>query len=305
MPGIKGKLPKGSTGYLEITDGVVRLWEETGLIGKRQDKLSEFPLKAATSTQLLTGEPPFRRLHRLKIDHGADGELVFFSDDRPALEAARDEVDRDIEDRRMDREREQAQRKRVRETHVHRITLLLELLDQVFQMVIELDGVINWDLMKGTLAEMGQIREEMTKIDVETPLSYDEGELSMAIRRRLVDDIKKECYAVIEAVHRDAGRLAAMKEPPEATNLFLYEMFVNSYIVLWDLRLGEFVGDDLNIKGLDVLRSYLMELDELAPSDEPTGGLEQIRQLPTATAVAPHFDNVRSLIHRYLNGLVK
>jgi hypothetical protein len=307
MPRIRGRLQKGSPGFLELSDGVVTLWEERGFWRKTTVKLAEFPVSTATSTQLQMGELPRGRLHRLTIGYGeeTEEEAVFLSDDGEALEAVRMEVDINVERRTAARERELAEQRRVREAHVHQVTLLLDLLDEAFLIALELNDGVDWDAMRRALSEMGQILEEMPKVDVETPLDYDLGGLSAALRLRVVEDIKRECHALVSAIHDDAKSIAETGEPQKGFDLRLYDLFVGACLLLWDLRLGEVVGDDLDNVGLERLQAYLDELDGMLSSEDCTATLKQIQYLPSVTTFGPFFNDVRSLIHGYLNSLVE
>jgi hypothetical protein len=308
MPKIKGKLPDGISGFLEIVDDAVILWAEKGIISKGLVKLTEFPVSEATSTHLAKNQAPFRYMHKLTINYGVEAgesEVVFFSDDEASLDAVKNEVDGDIEKRRLAKELELAECRRVRETHVHQITLILELLDQVFQIIFELDEGVNWKLVRECLSEIKQILREMIKVDADIPFSYDVQGLSTSIRLRQTGGIKDECYAIIESVHGDVGRLLNTGESPEGFNIELYELFVKSYLLLWDLNLGEYVGDGLEKDELKALQSSLEKLDGLVQYNEYGGGLEQVKDLLLVKTFSPHFKKIRSLIHIYLNSLIE
>lgn len=308
MPRIRGRLQKGSPGLLELSDGVVTLWEERGFWRKRPVKLAEFPVSTATSTQLQMGELPRGRMHRLTIRYVAETEeeAVFLSDDWEALEAVRIEVDINVERRRAARERDLAERKRVREAHVHQLTLLLDLLDEAFLLVLELNDGVDWDGMRRALSEMEQILEEVPEVDFEPPLNYDLEALSTALRLRVVEDIKRECHALVSAVHDYSKSIAEIGETPKGFDLRIYDQIVGAFLLLWDLRLGEFVGDDLDKVELERLQARLDELDGMLSSEEFTAALKQIQYLPTVTTFSPLFFNkIRSLMHQYLNSLLE
>jgi len=307
MPRIKGETLKGSPGFLELSDGVVTLWEERGFFSKKLVKLAELPVSTATSTQLQMVEPPLRRMHRLTIRYGVETEeeAVFLSDDGEALEAVRMEVDINVERRTAARERELEEQRRVRGAHVHQVTLLLDLLDEAFLIVLELNDGVDWDAMRRALSEMEQILEEMPKVDVETSLNYDVEGLSTALRLRVVEDIKRECHALMSAIHDYAKSIAEIGETPKGFDLRLYDLFVGAFLLLWDLRLCEFVGDDLDKVELERLQVCLDELDGMLSSEECTAALKQIQYLPTVTTFSPLFNNIRSLMHRYLSSLVE
>lgn len=109
----------------------------------------------------------------------------------------------------------------------------------------------------------------------------------------------------MSAVHDDVKSLAEVDEPPKGFNFKLYDLFVKAYLLLWDLMLGEFVGDGLDRVELDNLQACLDELDGMLSSEECTAALKQLQYLPSVTTFGPLFNDVRSLIHGYLNSLVE
>lgn len=305
---ISGRLSDGVSGFLEIVDDTVVLWAERGIISKELVKLTEFPISEATLTQLERYQTPFRQTHKLTIKYGTEtgeSEALFFSDDEPSLVAVKTEVDRDIERRRFAQERELAEQRRLREAHVHQITLILELLDQIFKIVFELDDSVNWSLMKRHLSETERILREMKEVDLDIPISYDVRGLATSLRRRQTDDIKEGCYALIEAVHDDIEKISDTPKPPKVFNLDLYELFVKSYLLTWDLNLGEYVGDSIDKDELDALQASLEKLDGLVQSDDCSAGFKQTKDLSSMKTISPHFENIRSLIRICLNSLIE
>ncbi|MCW3992243.1 MAG: hypothetical protein NWE79_06015, partial [Candidatus Bathyarchaeota archaeon] len=226
-------------------------------------------------------------------------------DDGEALEAVRMEVDINLERHRATRERDLAELKRVREAHVHQLTLLLDLLDEAFLIVLELNDGVDWDAMRRALSEMEQILEEVPKVDVETSLDYNVEGLSTALRLRVVEDIKRECHALMSAIQDYAKSIAEIGETPKGFDLRLYDLFVGAFLLLWDLRLCEFVGDDLDKVELERLQACLDELDGMLSSEDCTAALKQIQYPPSVTTFGPFFNDIRSLIHGYLNSLVE
>ena len=308
MARASGKLPRGSSGAIEVADGRVAILEERGIIGKRLLKVREFPLAAARSIRLEDGMPPHRRLRRLTVEYeGDDGlaEEAFFSQDGEALEAVGALIGEDIERRRIELERELDERRRVREAHVHQMTLVLELLDQVFQILFHLEGEPRWGPMKRHVAEAGRIIYEMKKLSVIAPLNYDANGLATAVNRRLAEGIKEECYALISVVYRDAERLASVREPAKGFDLELHETFVKSYLLLWDMYLGEHLGDVADEEELDRFMHYMDRLGDHAASGLCGKGLSGVRNLRLLDGIGPHFNRIRLLTHQCLNSLIE
>ena len=306
MPEVRGKLPKGSTGILRLTDDNITLWEERGFITKRPVKLTEFTSAEATSTQLDGSKPPFRKMYRLTIRYvgnGEEEEMTFYSDDMGSLETIKNEIDCEIERRRAAQELERRERRRIREAHIHQLTLMLELLDNVFGLVFELDGSVNWRLMDTHRAEVEEIGGQIIEISEVKTIDIPMGTLSNAIMRRLTDDIKRDCYALIEAVHHGSKELSSqVEEHSNAFNLELYELFVGAYLILWDLKMGEYLGEEPQEEELEELQACLEKLHDMV-GFEGDAGFEAITELSSLRKL-PVFEDIRSLIQQYLNYLL-
>ena len=73
----------------------------------------------------------------------------------------RTEIDEEIERRELVRELERAVMARLMETHVHQITLVIELIDQIFLTIFGLDGHVDWNLMGEYVNRSEQVTREM------------------------------------------------------------------------------------------------------------------------------------------------
>jgi hypothetical protein len=308
MAKVRGRLLRGSFGIIEVVEGKVVLQEERGIIGKRLVTLTEFPITTTKSTSLKDNQPPYRKFKRLAICYEKDYEqdkAIFFSQEEEALETIKEIIDTDIERRRIELKQNLEEQRRIREAHVNHITLVLELLDHVFQTLIHLDGESKWGLMKRNLAEAGLIIYEMKKLAVIVPLNYDANGLATAVNQRLADDIKEECYAIISIVDRDAERLANVEEATRGFDLELHEIFIKSYLLLWDLRMGDRLGDVVDEEELDKFMTYLSRLEGHMISGHCIQGLNRVKSLYLLDGISPHFDRIRLLLHQCLNSLIE
>jgi hypothetical protein len=291
MAKARGRLLRGSFGVVEVAEGKV--------------VLQEVPIAAATSTSLETNQPPYKRFRRLTINYDEGGEEVFFSQEDGALEAIKEIIDADIERRRIELDRDLAEQRLVREAHVHQLTLVLELLDHVFQILLHLDSEPRWGPMKMNLAEAGRIIYEMKELAVIAPLNYDANGLAAAVNQRRAEGIKEECYALISIADRDAERLACVEEAPRGFDLELHEIFVKSYLLLWDMRLGERLGDVVDEEELDKFMTYISRLEGHVVSGHCIQGLSRVKSLYLLDGISPHFNRIRLLLHQCLNSLIE
>jgi hypothetical protein len=308
MAKARGRLLRGSFGAIEVAEGKFVLQEEKGVIGKRLVTIADFPIAAAVSTSLETNQPPYRLFKRLSVIYEKDGEEaeeVFFSQEDGALEAIKEIIDADIDRRNVELQRDLAEQRQVREAHVHQLTLVLELLDHVFQILFHLDGEPMWNSMKRNLAEVGRIIYEMKELAVIAPLNYDANGLAAAVNQRLADGIKEECYALISVVDRDAERLAYVKEATRGFDLELHEIFVKTYLLLWDMHMGERLEELVDEEELDKFMTYINRLEDHMVSGHCIQGLNRVKSLYLLDGINPHFDRIRLLTHQCLNSLIE
>ena len=308
MAKARGRLLRGSFGVIEVAEGKVVLQEERGIIGKRLVTLTELQITTIKSTSLKDNQPPYRRFKRLAISYEKDyeqEEAIFFSQEEEALETIKEIINTDIERRRIELKRNLAKQRRIREAHVNHITLVLELLDHVFQTLIHLYGEPKWGLMNRNLAEVGRIIYEMKKLAVIAPLNYDANGLAAAVNQRLVDSIKEACFALISIADRDAERLAYIEEPAMGFDLELHEIFVKSYRLMWDMRLEEYLGDSVEEEELNKFMAYIDRLGGHLASGQCSQGLASVKNLYLLEGISSHFDRIRLLTHQCLNSLIE
>ena len=307
MPGIRGRLARGKTGTLEIEGDRVVIKEEKGFFSKRLEEVKGITLSEAVSTSVEEKQPPFRSMIRIKIEcmEGEESlEVLFFSEDREGLEAVKAEIDADIEKRREAAEREEAARRRERESHVHHISLVLEMVDQVFHILMELHGEPRWELMSSSIAEAERIVMEMESLGVVAPVTMDVRGLSSAVTERKAEEIKEEAYAILSVAHRDAERLANY-EGIESFDMELHEVFVKSYLLLWDLYLAESIGVSVDVEEIKALKETFQRLDRFTDSNACQVALQAMDRLGILEGVAPRFEGLRLLMLQCMESLIE
>jgi hypothetical protein len=307
MPGIKGRLAGGNTGTLEIEESIVVIKEEKGVFSKRLEEVKRILFSRATSTSIDEKQPPFRSMVRFKIEYqeGEESlEALFFSEDTEGLEAAKAEIDADIERRRETTEREEAANRRERGSHVHQISLVLEMVDQVFQILVGLHGEPRWELMSGSIEEAERIVMEMESLGVVAPVTMDLRGLSSAVSERKADEIKEESYAILSVAHRDAERLAHY-EGVESFDMELHGVFVKSYLLLWDLYLAEIIGDPVDVVEVKALKETFTNLSRFTDSDACQVALQEMNGLSFTEGVAPRFEGLRLRMLRCMESLIE
>jgi len=299
---IKGKLRSGQRAYVELKDGSVNVTVERGLIMKSLVVHREIPLSEVTHVTLETDSSQLSRNHHLTLAYGEGEEVVFSSTEDESLEALRSQIAADLERRRAEREREEAERRRVWEAHVHQISLMLDLMEEVFMMLEGLHGWVEWTDIGGHLVQLEHVPEEMREIGVLAPLKYDLQGLRTAVRRRLPGAIREECFAVLTVLRQDVERLSKSDEPSMGFDLRLYEWFVGAYFLLWDIKLAEFLGGPAERAEVIELNALLERLSNL----EVNGGAEPPRfpDLAEVDVLGPQIKVIRAAIQFRLHALL-
>jgi hypothetical protein len=307
MTEIRGKLLEGGSGVLRFKEGSVTLLKEKGLINKRLVETAEIEVSHAHSTSLTERQPPYRSMNRLTISYNGedkDCEVSFFSDDRSGLKKVKGELDVEIKRLKDAWEREKAERRRERESHLHHITLVLELLDQIFLILLSLHDKPSWRTMVGSLEEAGRIINEMEDIGVIAPLNIDIRGLSTAVSQRRIDEIKEEAYAILSVLHRDSERLAKF-EGTDAFDLELHELFVKSYLLLWDLYMTDYIGENRGEGESETFSTLIERLTGNIGDPQCTKGLRQAGTKVLTDGMDPYFDRLRLGFHLCLENLVE
>jgi hypothetical protein len=299
---IKGKLRSGQRAYVELKDGSVNVTVERGLIMKSLVVHKEIPLSEITHVTLEKDISQLSRNHHLTLAYGEGEEVVFSSTEDESLEALRSQIAADLERRRAEREREEAERRRVWEAHVHQISLMLDLMEEVFMMLEGLHGWVEWTEVVGHLVQLEHVPEEMREIGVLAPLKYDLQGLRTAVRRRLPVAIKEECLAVLTVLRQDVERLSKSDEPSMGFDLRLYEWFVGAYFLLWDIKLAEFLGgpaEKAEVIELNALLERLSSLDVNAETEAP-----RFPDLTEIEVLGPKIKDIRAAIQFRLHALL-
>ena len=277
MDRVRGKLKGGRRAYVELKEGSVVVTVERGFIMKSLVVHVEIPLPDVAHVTLVKDGSPLSRNLNLTLNYGEGEELVFTSPEEEPMEALESLIAEDLERRRSERAREEAERRRVWDAHVNQISLMLDLVEEVFLTLRGLHGWVEWGEVGGHLQQLDHVVGEMREIGVLAPLKYDLQGLGAAVRRRLPGAIKDECHAVLTVLRQDVERLSKSDEPSRGFDLRLYEWFVGAYLLLWDVELAEFLGGHAD-------RGEFLELNAFL---ERLSGLEA-----HGDAVAPRFPDL-------------
>jgi len=307
ISGVRGKLVKGKTGTLELEEGRIVVKEEKGFFSKRLVEANAVLISQAISTKIEEKQPPFTSLNRITIEYQEGEEpmeTIFLSEDKEGLEAIKAEIDGDIGRRREVAEKEAAARRKERESNVHHISLVLEIVDQVFQILVSLHGEPRWEQMSRSVAESERIVTEMESLGVVAPVNMDVRGLASAIEERRAEEIKAEAYAILSVAHRDAERLAQY-EGAMSFELELHEIFVKSNLLLWDIYLGESMGAPVDEDEVKELKETFSRLSRFTENKAYPMALQEIERIRAPEGIAPHIEGIKLLMIQCLESLVE
>ena len=303
---IRGKLANGKTGTLEIVENRIVIKEEKGTFTKRLEESSVIPLIDICLVSKEEMQPPFRSMIRIKIDYQEEGEskeILFFTDDLTSLDEIIGSINTDIERLSEDEARDEAVRKKELESHIHHITLVLLMVDQVFQILVSLNREPNWDTIFLSVSKAESIVGEMKTLGVVAPINIDTKGLASAAKSRKVENIKEEVNAILIVAHRESERLAQYEEPMHF-NLELHEVFVKSYMLLWEIYVMEILGKSVEEEKLKILKSTFSSLNRIVPNKITFLTMSEIQELSPRNGVAHQFDRLKFLIQQSLHSLV-
>jgi hypothetical protein len=307
MPGIRGKLVRGKAGTLEIVEDRIIIKEEKGFFSKSLVEVTGIPISRAVSTSIEEKQPPFTSMFRIKIEYQEGEETLetlFFSEDRENLEATKAEIEADIDRRREAEEKEEAARRMEQESNVHHISLVLEMVDQVFQILVSLHGEPRWDSMSKSVGEAERIVMEIKSLGVVAPVNMDARGLASAVTGRRTDKTKEEAYAILSVVQRNAERLAQYKGVM-SFELELHEVFVKSYLLLWNIYLGESMGAPVDEDEVIELKEMFSKLSRFSKSKACHTALQEIDRISVPEGIAPHIKCIKLLMLQCLESIVE
>jgi hypothetical protein len=87
--------------------------------------------------------------------------------------------------------------------------------------------------------------------------------------------------------------------------LELHEVFVKSYLLLWDIYLGESMGAPVDEDEVKELKETFSRLSQFTESKVCLVALQEIDRVRAPEGIAPHIEGIRILILQCLESLVE
>ncbi|MCK4439300.1 hypothetical protein KAV47_09495, partial [Candidatus Bathyarchaeota archaeon] len=147
MPEVRGRLSKGQTAKLELSEDRVSVSVQRGFIGKKMIPYKDIPLGDVNSVELYEGEKPFTGSQRLRLMYTAeDGgdELSFFTAQENQIREIYGLIGEDIARREEQLRRQICEYMETRELQLNMLYQDLELVDSLFDFAAHLGEEIDW-----------------------------------------------------------------------------------------------------------------------------------------------------------------
>jgi hypothetical protein len=242
MPEARGRLSKGQTAKLELSEDRVSVSVLRGFIGKKMVPYKDIPLGDVNSVELYEGEKPFTGSQRLRLMYTAeDGgdELSFFTAQENQIREIYGLIGEDIARREEQLRRQICEYVETRELQLNMLYQDLELVDSLFDFAAHLGEEIDWAYLYDALGRMRQVQLEMEALgSSHYRFSFDG--LESELGRRHVEEMKREAAGLLEVALQ--GVTEASSNPVEWFNVGYHHLFVSTLFLLRNRELSGLTG---------------------------------------------------------------
>jgi hypothetical protein len=300
MQRTKITLPNGDSGYLEIKENILILFSEKGIITKELEKFTEFQITDIKSTQIKQNKKDFKSMYEFNVNFRKEKEqsISLFSDELNSLEQIKREIDEKIEKQNLELELED-KKNQIKKDHITQISLIMKFLDKIFNIIIELDKSVNWHQLNTHLKEMSQIKVEMNDNLISFP-SFNTDPLSNSIKIRQVDKIKEECYDLIQLIYEMSKNPPYEIEEIKRFELSLYRLFLESYLIILNIKVGIYLEMDIPYADYDALKNNFSKIFKIVESSECQEIQKTIETLYSKKKSYSDLENLREKMFRCL-----
>jgi len=262
MPEIRGKLSKGETARLELSEDRVSVSVQRGFIGKKMVPYKEIPLGDVNSVELLEGEKPFTGSQRLRLMYTAeDGgdELSFYAAQEDQIREIYGLISEDIARREEQLRRQMSEYVETRELQLNMLYQDLELVDSLFDFAAHTGGEIDWPYLYDALGRMRTVQLEMEALG-SSHYRFSLDGLESELGRRHVEEMKGEAAGLLEVALQ--GVTEASSNPVKWFNAGYHHLFVSTLFLMRNMELSGIKGavDDSDERRLGQQVEALMAL---------------------------------------------
>jgi len=242
MPEARGRLPKGGTARLELSEGRITVSVQKGFIGKKMVPFKEIRLENVSGVELLEGEKPFKGSKRLGLKHEdmeGGGELVFYSAETDQIEEIHRLIVEELARREEELRRQMTEYTETRERQLNMLYQDLEMIDHIFDFVLGLGGEVDWRRLHDVLEGMRQVHREMEALG-SSHCGFSLDGLESELRSRHVKEMKGEAAALLEVVLQ--GVTEASTHRQEWFNSRYHHLFASTLFLLRSRELARLTG---------------------------------------------------------------
>ncbi len=262
MPEARGRLPKGKTAELELSEDTISVSVRKGLVGRRMIPYKDIPLSAVNNVELFEGEKPGKGSQRLRLEYTAeDGgdELSFLSAQEDQIREIYGLISEDIARREEQLRRQMREYEETRELQLNMLYQDLEIVDLLFDFVAGLGGEIDWGYLHDTMGRMRMVQGEMDALG-SSHYRFSLDELESGLGQRHVNEMKGEAAELLEVMLQ--GVTEASSHPLEWFNAKYHHLFMTTLLLMRDMELSAITGavDDSDERRLGQQMEALMAL---------------------------------------------
>ena len=282
MPEVRGRLPKGQTARLELSEDRITVSIQRGFIGKKMIPYKDIPLGDVKNVELDSGQKPYTGSHRLRLEYAAeDGEdeLLFYTVQEDQIKEVHSLISEDIARREEQLRRQMSEYRETRGLQLNMLYQDLELVDLLFDFAARLGGEIEWPYLHDALGRMRQVLREMEALG-SSHYRFSLDGLESELGQRHVEEMKREVAGLLEVVLQ--GVTEASSHPVEWFNAGYHHLFVTTLFLLRNRELSGLTGavDDSDERRLGQQVEALMALvgsEYLEMEDFGTEGFDRAR----------------------------
>ena len=264
---IKGRLGDRKNATIVLEDRQLKIATKTGFFGGKTEN-TIISLDEVTSIEHGTGVKPFPDALMIKIEY-PEGELSFFSINKEPLQKIADESEEYIEKRARLLVEMEEEFVLDREAHVALLFLNLELLDALMELLIRLQGSIEWETVETQLVQVNRVNQDRDNLTHMRPPHLNLDLLAQGVEERSVDSIKSEVYDLVSVLHQGSVEKAKHGELWFDTQFHMF--FFEALMTLWSCELERITGEVLSEDSEKIDRRFL-ELKRLVSQE--TGDIE-------------------------------
>ncbi len=262
MAPIRGRLEDRKNATIELEGRDLKVVTKGGFFGGKSSN-TLIKLDEIESIRHGTGAKPYPDAMMVKIGY-PEAELSFYSINKTPLEALAVEAEAFVEKRARLLVEMENEFHRDREAHVALLYLNLELVDALMELVLPVDGSVDWALVEEMYHQVERVNQDRDNLQSLHPSYLSLIRLSQAVEKRESDIIKSEVYDLLFILRESCAEKARQTEP-WFNNVF-HRVFIDILVSFWAKRLEEVTGV-FSGESVDSSEMRLQELEKMISAE--------------------------------------